>query len=588
MIHHPTHRLSVELHSGLLLGGTGVRERGDHTLRRPTGEPFIPASALKGALREQLTRIAGALGHPEMVEAIFGGAGTLEANAKQANRIFLSDADLCDEALRKRFQKGLGYVERTQVAIDRRSRRSSHQRLFNREVIAPFAQGLRFETLLDASGLNEEELLYLQAAARAVYAIGAGRSGGLGFVTFELQPISTDPGETQDRSKGFQSLANQSLPLTVELTLEAKEPLCIGASRFDGTIDNVHPTLDFIPASALRGAVATAALAARGITADQTREPWFYDLLFDPERCLRFGDALPIEKDQPKTPRFAPFTLRRVKGGREQGVADTLVRGYLLARLAEKGIFLAPHDEGRLVPLRGLHEAAEPERRVVTRLALESRGARAAHGQLFSLELIERGTRFVARVGGVGEEGLRLLEDAARRGLRVGHGRGQGYGAVAFVGVRSTGADTPIVERLERFDQQVRDILECAGTPDADGHFFALTLASDALLPAEGDWVAEAALVEALGLPAAASAQAVFGQVRTGRRGGFATFQGEPKSFSPVLRAGSVVLVRVALPLGDLVPLLARHEDRGLGLRIEEGFGWVRFSDAIHLQWRLE
>ncbi|NJL27233.1 MAG: hypothetical protein HC897_04745 [Thermoanaerobaculia bacterium] len=206
---------------------------------------------------------------------------------------------------------------------------------------------------------------------------------------------------------------------------------------------------------------------------------------------------------------------------------------------------------------------------------------------MFSLELIERGTRFVARVDGVGQEGLRLLTDASCRGLRVGHGRGQGYGAVAVVGVRAVEDDTPLAQRLERLDQQVRDALERAGAPDPEGHTFAATLVSDALLPPDRGWVAEEALVKALGLPAPARPEAVFGQVRTGRRGGFATFHGEPKSFSPVLRAGSVVLVRVEVSVAELVPLLARHEGRGLGLRTEEGFGWVRFSDAIHLQWRL-
>ncbi|NJL27232.1 MAG: hypothetical protein HC897_04740 [Thermoanaerobaculia bacterium] len=364
-----THRLIVELRSGLLLGGSGARERGDHTLRRPDGEPFIPASALKGALREQLTRIATALDQPKMVERIFGAAGTLEASAKHANRVFFRDAELSDPALRKRFQDGFGYIERTQVAIDRRSRRSSHQRLFNREVIAPFADGLRFETPLDVSGLDDEELRYFEAAVRAVFALGAGRSGGLGFVQLNLETQQPAPRPGAAGSVGFRSLAGP----TVEIVLEAQEPLCIGADRFDGTIDNVHPTLDYIPACALRGAVVTAALAARGITADQTQEPWFEKLLLDPESCLRFGDALPVATTGSKLPSFAPFTLRQVKGSRGQGAVDTLVRGYVLAQLAQRGVFLAPHDEGRLVPLRGLHEAAEPERRVVTRLALESR-----------------------------------------------------------------------------------------------------------------------------------------------------------------------------------------------------------------------
>jgi len=578
-----SHRLSIRLRSGLLLGGSGARERGNATLRRQNGEPYLPASALKGALREQLTRIANGRGEGEMVERIFGSPGTPEAGSDRDRKLFLSDAKLEDAALAERFRRGFGYAERTQVAIERKSRRASHQRLFSREVIAPFGEELVFEAEVDASALEPRELRYLEAAARAVFALGAGRSGGLGFVEMKLEPAAEKRPEARVELTGAEGGE-------LELVLRAKEPLCLGAGRFDGNLDNVHPTLDHIPASTLRGAVISAGLAARGLSGDQRGEAEFDRLFMNPETCLRFGEALPVSTSASPRPRLAPLTLRRLKHGGDE-VLDVLVRGYVAAELARREIFLAATDPGRLVPARGWLGASDPERRVVTRLALDRRGARAAHGQLFSLELLERGTYFVAPVANVGPEGRAFLEDAAARGLRVGHGRGQGYGAVEIEAFRRGDGDARLGERLDEFEAAVRDALGRAaelGTRELvsdDEHFFALTLGSD-FLPVEGSgFVAETALLEALDVP---TAEIVHGQVRTGQRGGFATFDGRPKALSPTVEAGSVLLLRVKTPLEELVPRLEALERHGLGARREEGFGWVRFSDDLHLRWRLE
>jgi CRISPR-associated protein Csx10 len=597
-------RLAIRLRGGLLLGGAAAAGLHAATLRDREGFPFIPASALKGAVREQLVRLVG----EARARQILGGNGPTGFEPERAGaveerpgggstRVYLSDATLTDQAARELFSRGsaLGYDTRTQVAIDRRSRRSAHQLLFQREILAPAPGGIRLQAEVDLSLLDPEERREFTAAVGAVFALGAGRTGGLGGVEMALV-----------QAPGLERREEAAIPESdaVELELEALDPLCLGP---DVLLGNFQETLDHIPASALRGAVVTAALQARGLAGrDQSDEPWFRELVLDPATCLRFSDAWPIE-DCPsrddRRPRLAPLTLQTCKAeGFAHGVADWLLGQYFRTLLAERGVFIAVEEKcpvcaatnrqgrGRLVPARRPLWSPEPERRIVTRLGLDRRLARGAEGQLFSLELLERGTRFCATVAGLGREGRRLLADAMRRPLRVGHGRGQGYGRMKITSVLPA-APADLAARLERFDSRVRrgleEIAAALGIDSSDlgggRHHFAATLWSD-LVPGESDSSAEAALLAALDLD---GAEMVYGQVRADQRGGWDARRRRPKPYHPVVRAGSVLLLATEEPLDSLLPRLAELERRGAGASREEGFGWVCFSDPIHApEWR--
>jgi hypothetical protein len=223
---------------------------------------------------------------------------------------------------------------------------------------------------------------------------------------------------------------------------------------------------------------------------------------------------------------------------------------------------------------------------VITRVGLDGPSARGADGRLFSIEVLERGTRFVATVAGVGEAGRELLADASRGVLRTGHGRGQGYGRLKIVDVRPA-PENDLAGRLERLDGWVRDglrrVAAAVGEPAASGrHYLAVTLMTDmiptARLPAED------AVVEALGL---GGVEIVFGQVRTGQRGGWDVRRRAPKPYEGIVRAGSALLLRTEASLDALVERLAELEERGAGKAREEGYGWFRFSDPVHSpQWR--
>ena len=579
--------LVVRLQGALLLGGAGQRSNMLLCLRGSDDAPYIPASALKGAIREQLTRLRDG----GLADAILGCApdrtGPLQRRRDGGTtRVFIGDARLDGDQSR---QARHGFHLRSNVSIDRRTGRAADQRLFSREVFDP-AQPAVFRAEIDTRLLNDDESSCLRAAVQSVYAIGSGRSIGLGAVEMSLEDAA--PPETKLTLPGAADLV---------LWLEAVEPLCLGFTRSGRS--NFRPTLDFTPASTLRGAVASAALTQRGdADVDQSGDPIFKSLLLDPDTCLRFSDALPTDATPDAgapLPRRAPFSLRSCKAApAAHGHIDTLAQTWLVEELARRGVLLAPSDdcgcEGcgeRAVLAKDWLDAAAPGKRVVTRVGLDPVTGRGVDGQLFSLETVVPGTRFVARVRNVDADGRSLLADAAQHGLRVGRGRGQGYGRVRVVAV-TAGSESPSVsERVATLDRELRTLAACVPGLDAAGAYLVATLQTD-LCPLPGSTaLAESAFLEALGLD---GPQVLAGSVRAGQRGGYDTQAAAgasvdtPKAFASVVRAGSTLLLALSRALDDHDLRRLEHMERhGIGARCEEGYGSVRFSDPVHLPgWR--
>ena len=605
--------LEVRLQGALLLGAGRSREIHDATLRRPDGAPFIPASALKGAIREQLVRLQG----EAAARRILGGHGFSQEVGPQGERaepeveeragggstlVYLGDAEL-DEEVAKTFRNGLGYTVRAQVSIDRRGRRAADQRLFQRQVAGSPGALLSFRAPADLSLLEADDRKLFEAALGAVFALGSSRSRGLGWIELALKPAAAREGEPR----------SIEIPEATELEVvfEALEPLSLGELPFIG---NFQPTLDYLAASTVRGAVVTAAMRHSGVTADRRGDPAFEALVLDPETCVRFGDAVPVGEDPGAAPRIAPLSVRVGKHeGEKTGIDDTLVRDYIQRLLAERGVFHPVRDE--IVREDGEPEraarpgrwlgAVAPARRVMTRLAIEPASARGKDGALYSVELIERGTRFVAAVSNAGAEARQLLADAAAIDLRVGHGRGQGYGRLRIVEVRPR-QDEPLAARVEAFDEHVRaqvaaarspiaaagaQVPSAAGSPSSDPPGNGLPAAAEArylaallvteLIPGEAAATPEDAFHAALDL---AGSRVLHAAVRAGQRGGFDTAKGQPRPFGPVVRAGSVLLLSVPAFDAETLARLAALERHGAGADRDRGFGAVRFSDPIHLK----
>jgi CRISPR-associated protein Csx10 len=575
------HALTVTLQGALLVGGAGQRSNVLLCLRGSDGAPYIPASALKGAIREQLVRIGGGAQADAILGCAPGGAAPRRRDGG-TTRVFIGDARLVSAS-----DAGRDFRVRSSVSIDRRTGRAADERLFSREVFDPLEPAV-FQADVDVSLLDGAQQAWFRAAVQAVFAIGAGRSVGLGAIELALVEAPVPA-----RSELAWDAAGDDLVLW----LEALEPLCLGVSRSGAGGGNFRPTLDFIPASTLRGALVAAAMARRGLAqVDQSGDALFRRLLLEPKTCLRISDAAPVALVGVALPTRAPFSLRSCKAEPGQhGHGDTLVETWLVDALARQGRYVLAADtcgvEGcgeRRVRAGDWVSAAEVRKRVMTRVALDARTGRGEDGQLFSLETVEAGTRFAARVRNVDADGHDLLKDAACQGLRVGRGRGQGYGRVRIEALTRFEDAVPLHQRVADLDVELRGLERCLGADPPAGGYVVATLQTDLCPPPSipSGATAEGVFRDALRLD---GARALCGSVRAGQRGGYDTRASAesdadtPKAFAAVVRAGSSLLL--ALPRGldaDVVQRLEDLERRGLGERREEGYGSVRFSDPLH------
>ncbi len=613
------HKLVVTPKGGLLLGGTTRPGVNDATARDADGVPFLPATALKGALREQLVRIltaAEADTAAASVERILGSVSdaTPRPDGKPTERygggrtrVFIGDARVRDGAMRSAMKKGShALVTRHHVSIDRRSRRAADERFFSREVVAPFFDGLTFIADIDLGLLLADpehgaaDLRRLRAAVHAVFALGAGRSAGLGHVAMTLE--QSEPVETIGDNAGSHTAVVIPEAASIELVLEALEPICAGDRLF--TDSNYHASLGYLRASTLRGALITAAMTARGVRRDMRGDADFRCAVLDEATCLRISDATPLRNCQrPPRPAVAPFTLRTCKYGDEaHGCLDILVLHWIQAMLAATGHFLAfdescQHRVGGGASCAARLKAAPerlgmgaPDRRVVTRVALDTARGRADHGKLFSIDLLETGTRFAVRIDRLTPYARDLLTDAQRVPIRVGHGRGQGYGSLRLVSARSAPVDD-LAARIKAFDKAARRAWHAAwvhagvepaviADPVPGKLLVTTTLENDLLPPAEASRPRlDTAFDHALGLK---NSEMQFAAVRGGHRGGYDNHGNQQKEFAPMVTARSCLLL--AVPDNDhSLERLAAIEEGGIGRCRDQGYGRIRISDPLHL-----
>lgn len=178
-------------------------------LRSSHGEPFIPASTLKGRVRDAAERLARTLGHkicgapdPDdmcgngsscLVCRTFGSPG-ISALSGHTGLIW-RDAKLIDErgdtAEIKREEADALYYARTQVQLSRLRGTAQEQHLFTSETTI---ENLRFRgrirgwlpVVTRTAGKFPEELVLLCSALRLLTFVGGSKSRGAGLCKISL------------------------------------------------------------------------------------------------------------------------------------------------------------------------------------------------------------------------------------------------------------------------------------------------------------------------------------------------------------------------------------------------------------------
>jgi len=607
----PRHgKLLVHLDGALLVGGHAATPLflDASSAKGADGRGVVPASALKGALREAVVRLENAAGRnactvdapcseaPRCLACVLFGApgrdrpavtdgtkeGLPETADGQAGRLRIGDALL---------QRGRrdAWSVRPGVGVDRHTRSAAQEVLFHREVLD--APGAVLEAPVSGD-LTDDELRRLDAALTLVTGIGNSRSRGLGAVRVAWKDAAAPETAPSVRLEGLRSGDS-----VARLVVEPLEPLVLGGARGSGSTIRCR---DLIAGSALRGALAAAAARA-GIATDGAP---FQTTFVDPTTCLLFGDALPAHRSLAVLPLPAPRSLFRCKHADDERHQDhstehdTLVMLALAAPLLRQGGQWAPPRcpvPGCDLPLRpapgGVHPPQDVVRRIATRLARDIHTGSAMQGMLYSTEQAEpdKGLRFVGTVARLGAAAREVLAAASAADVFVGRGRSRGLGRVRVSLEHSLelGSDA-VAARRERFEAAVSPLFAAAAAArlpnvpsDAGGLVAVLARTDLALSP---DRAPDLLLQAVLG-PETGGAHVLSARQAWGSHSGWDAGHGEapagPRPLRPVVRAGSAWLLACTPTGRPGDDRLAELEAEGVGPLRELGLGQISFYPSV-------
>jgi hypothetical protein len=410
--------------------------------------PYIPATALRGAVRMQLEALlkGDGRGH-EVVEPypfdaadgkavpdahapvarIFGFSGpTGKRNGAGEGAVRFSDAfpiDLVRAEKVLRVRPGLELENFTSTAEDKK--------LFFREVAEISAEPLVFRANLDIvepSKLEAGDLDLLRAAVETTDSVGAGKAKGGGEVSIRWTEEETPAAV---RVQGDPASATRG-----RLLFTLKEPAHFGDG---GPYANHHATRTFIPGATVRGAIAWT-LLRNGKTKPADAA---FRALFLEGPPASFGDALLVD-DPEAEPTVFSATARQRRGGKaeiENSLVTELARQRINETLADSGLYLRADDgDDRFDPV-----AVRPTEGLVrhtrTRVSIDRWTGTAAEGRLFSIDQIDPAlstgndqkdlpARFVSWVEGLTPATAGLLAQLAGLTVLIGAGRKHGLGLV--------------------------------------------------------------------------------------------------------------------------------------------------------------
>ncbi len=589
---HIAGKIRISLRTPLLVDGHTSPSTGqvDATTARDGHRLLVPASTLRGALREACVRLENAeidgdspWGGPLCAE-LFGVAGRDRPGVTDGTDIVSHqgpEQDVDGDAQQVGGRGGRLRVEdargdslvlsiRHGVGVDRKTGAARPEIHFQREV-----GGTRGDVLeADFECLGSEAALdLLRRGVRLVTAIGNSQSRGLGWVDLTLDERAVAPRPTLSLP------AAGSSGWLVDIT--AMEPLMLGGLP---SPSNTRVSLDFIPGSTLRGALGAAALRA-GLSHE---DPRFRAAFVDPETCISFSDALPFDGEQREKhlPLPAPrsrLACKHADAADHNGAPcrDTLIPAALAALVLGQGsggvaIHRCEVCDRPLTSARGWLSAERrgqrvaPNHRVVTRLARDVSTGSVMPGMLYSAAQLEAKAKFRATLSRVSEDARELLASIDGPVL-VGGMRSRGLGKIRISFTPHGGGG--VTYRRQQLAKTAKPLCSAAArlgaaAPDAASLIPVLARTDLALDPAEAPARVGDALFGAGRFEVLAVAQAA------GVRSGWSDIAGGPRPLRPVVASGSAWLFVVSDEALDDARLAAAELD-GIGDERELGLGRI-------------
>ena len=595
--------------------------------RDARGLPMIPASSFKGRLRHEVERLAPILCPNDpppcaapVPDAMCQGdqepcpVCRLFGSPWHSGKLTFSNLTLVEPDFLTTEEAPLGDL-RYGVGLSRQRRVAEDQLLYTTEVLLP-GTPITLSTLNGtiSGDLTKEELALVRTALDNLFAIGGGKTKGLGWfelkmsVSEEPAPTFTAPAEVRDRDEWL------------EVVIQLDSPLLLGT---DASEAFYITTRTYIPGSVLRGSLARQMLAACSHSPKEPHTDCDFGRLFGNGAIPVFEHLYPTTALAREFSFPAPLTARSCKyhpgfqktrrpEDRGHGVGDILIRQAVFEEMLLTQAWPLPalykprcpecqgdvdrFDHFLVMVQPDLYDSVSVPVRRTSRTAINRQRAVAADGQLYTLEMIEptdhqrRPTAFRGRVRASPPQ-LEILASWLPRLSAIGRSQTSGLGRVK-IEVKRPGEISdplpPLQKRLEPFNQMVREewafyqrVAGAAPLPD-DVLFFCLDLLSPATLTWRGLPVT-APPPEMLGFETGVRLQRAF--TGTQMMGGWHMGANLPRRTQPTVVMGSVFLYRSeGLSLEELSERLAPFEAGGLGQERARGLGRVVFCLPFHYQ----
>ena len=543
----------------------------------PLGLPMTPGKTLHGLLRDTWLSVKSLLDPNELGYALLGRPRSM----KEEGILRIGDAHI-EETIQKQVAAAL---KREHSALTRAKLRTAFLTTRtltaqDRERGAPQTETLRMIRVVPAGTtliapvqafrhLTDDEQELLDTLLQLTRHVGLHRNRGLGHVALSFHPDTAT--ETAKPSIGNMTAQAAETFLHYRLTLTA--PCLVGGKEID---PNSRKTRDYIPGSAIRGAVAAALVREKAsdletiITSGKVRFLNAY-----PEVNERRSLPRPITWQRDKDPALEDYNdIPSDKNAHPQDAALELltltVSKHAVQREPVRGEFWAFTDNG--------YEAVKPDKRYSTHqtrnretgATQKKNGAAQTSGDttVFVYEAVEAGQSFrgcLALAPGETALAQRLTTLLEKSPLWLGRSIRSSYG----------GAPNIVVLQAHPHETDA-DFLPSAIVA---GSTFSVRLTSPAVLrdPNTGQfdpWRLHEELTARFdGL---ATVEAVFLQADTAQ--GFHRLWRTELSEVPCAAAGSTALLKATIPLSQAK--LLELQANPLGERATEGYGCFLIAEA--------
>lgn len=502
------------------------------------GKPFFNGKHIKGILKERVTQFKLGLGESEeetkkFIDKYFGKEGNYIKD-NSFDKIRFSNLVLVDK-------NNYNIDDRYGIKIDRKTRTTVHNSLFRYEHITA---GTEFKGDIEVPDkIDREDLKFILACLFHLDTIGGFKSRGIGKVDVFIKERELKYKENEDtidniiseilKSNNENSKANLNGKLKkYSYTLSLKEPFILTGRE----IGNYVEVRDSIQGSTVRGAMIEYFVKSKDVSLE--------DLL-----CIEASDA--ISGDISLASKF--ITKYAINGDKIE--TDKIVdsRNEIEDKSKGKGVKL---ERKRTSMLKAKGNEIS--------IAINSQTKSVEDGMLFNSEYLQCDEKLIGDI--ILPEGL--VDENKNYTIYLGKMKSKGFGKAVITFGKYEKERVNLKARIEKLQKQAKEKI------------FTFDLQSDLVLPFNTIYNVGEQFKSLIGNSKEISEIKFIenkSYINTGKLGGYNIINNIRKVDELVITRGSVLTYEID-DFNNILPKLEEIEEKGLGLRKNEGFGRVKIS----------